>query len=310
MRILDSHTEGEPTRIILDGFPDLGEGSLAERAAKFDAEHGAFMRRVLLEPRGHSAIVGALLLPPSRDGLAASTIYFNPVGTLGMCGHATIGVANALLHMGKIQYGSHLIETPVGDVEALLLDKNTVQVENVESYRLAKNVTVDVPDFGKVQGDIAWGGNWFFLTKDCPIPIRVENIRALTDFTLAIRSALNRAGITGMNEAEIDHIELIDPQATTTDGLQNFVLCPSGDYDRSPCGTGCSAKLACLAADGKLAPGQEYIQKSVIGSSYKLSYQLGANGGVIARVTGRAFVTAQTQLVFSEDDPFAQGILI
>ncbi|NKX64661.1 hydroxyproline-2-epimerase [Labrenzia sp. 5N] len=308
MRVIDSHTAGEPTRVVLDGGPDLGSGTLAERAARLEAEHLDFCASVVLEPRGHDAIIGALLVPPSDPDCVAGLIYFNNLQNLGMCGHATIGLGVTLAHLGRIGPGRHKFETPVGVVEIDLFDANTVSVVNIESYRLAKDVTVEVEGIGPVTGDVAWGGNWFFLVKNSPVALTGANIRPLTDLTLKIRDALEKAGVTGKDGAWIDHIELFGPAEDPSAQSRNFVLCPGGAYDRSPCGTGCSAKLACLAADGALAPGEDYLQESVIGSTYKISYQPGPGGGVIPTITGQAFVTSDANLIFNPADPYRAGI--
>ncbi len=308
MRVIDSHTAGEPTRVVLDGGPDLGSGTLAERAARLEAEHLDFCASVVLEPRGHDAIIGALLVPPSDPDCVAGVIYFNNLQNLGMCGHATIGLGVTLAHLGRIGPGRHKFETPVGVVEIDLIDANTVSVVNIESYRLAKDVTVEVEGIGPVTGDVAWGGNWFFLVKNSPVALTGANIRPLTDLTLKIRDALEKAGVTGKDGAWIDHIELFGPAEDPSAQSRNFVLCPGGAYDRSPCGTGCSAKLACLAADGALAPGEDYLQESVIGSTYKISYQPGPGGGVIPIITGQAFVTSDANLIFNPADPYRAGI--
>ncbi|QFT67002.1 4-hydroxyproline epimerase [Labrenzia sp. THAF35] len=308
MRVIDSHTAGEPTRVVLDGGPDLGSGTLAERAGRLEAEHLDFCASVVLEPRGHDAIIGALLVPPSDPDCVAGVIYFNNLQNLGMCGHATIGLGVTLAHLGRIGPGRHKFETPVGVVEIDLIDANTVSVVNIESYRLAKDVTVEVEGIGPVTGDVAWGGNWFFLVKNSPVALTGANIRPLTDLTLKIRDALEKAGVTGKDGAWIDHIELFGPAEDPSAQSRNFVLCPGGAYDRSPCGTGCSAKLACLAADGALAPGEHYLQESVIGSTYKISYQPGPGGGVIPTITGQAFVTSDANLIFNPADPYRAGI--
>ncbi|WP_428646994.1 proline racemase family protein [Roseibium sp.] len=308
MRVIDSHTAGEPTRVVLDGGPDLGSGSLAERAARLEAEHLDFCASVVLEPRGHDAVIGALLVPPSDPDCVTGVIYFNNLQNLGMCGHATIGLAVTLAHLGRIAPGRHKFETPVGVVEVTLHDANTASVVNVESYRLHKDVTVEVEGHGPVTGDVAWGGNWFFLVKDSPIALRPSEIRPLTDLTLRVRAALEKAGVTGSEGAWIDHIELFGPPEDPANQSRNFVLCPGGAYDRSPCGTGCSAKIACLAADGVLAPGRDWVQESVIGSTYRVSYQPGTGGGVVPTVTGQAFVTSEATLIFDRSDPYRSGI--
>lgn len=308
MRVIDSHTAGEPTRVVIEGGPDLGTGSLRERAARLETDHLDFCASVVLEPRGHDAIIGALLLPPSRDDCAASVVFFNNLQNLGMCGHASIGLGATLAYLDRISPGRHKLETPVGVVEILLHDANTVSVTNVESYRHLKDVTVEVDGIGAVTGDVAWGGNWFFLVKESPLDLVPQNIRPLTDLTLKIRKALEDNGITGRDGAWIDHIELFGPPVSQQADSRNFVLCPGGAYDRSPCGTGCSAKLACLAEDGLLAPGQEWLQESVIGSTYRISYREGTGSRVIPTVTGQAFVTSDATLNFDPADPYRAGI--
>ncbi|MEP2717112.1 proline racemase family protein [Pseudophaeobacter sp.] len=308
MRVIDSHTGGEPTRLILSGAPDLGSGALADRAARLTTEHADFCTAALLEPRGHDAMVGALLLPPEDPSCAASVIYFNPVGALGMCGHATIGTIVTLFHLGRVGLGTHRLETPVGVVEVELLSPNRAVVENVPSYRKSKGLTLEVPGQGQIMGDVAWGGNWFFLTPDCPADLDLENIPRLTAAALDIRAALQAQGVTGDRGAEIDHVEFIAGPQSAQANARNFVLCPGGAYDRSPCGTGCSAKLACLAEDRMLDPDTLWIQESIIGSTYHLTYHRDAQGRVVPRIEGEAHVTAETTLIFAPNDPYRSGI--
>ena len=306
MRVIDSHTAGEPTRTVIEGGPDLGTGPLATRAARLWKEYPDFGPSVLCEPRGHDAIVGALLVPPSDPSCATGVIYFNIVANLGMCGHATIGLAATLFHLGRSGLGVHRFETPVGVVEVDLLSPNHVRVVNVESYRHAKDVTVNVPGLGPVTGDIAYGGNWFFLAKYDPIPLDFDRLMDLTVASIAIRDALVAAGITGADGAYIDHVELFGPAHGKADS-RNFVLCPGGAYDRSPCGTGSAAKLACLAADGVFSPNQTWVQESIIGSTYNLTYAPG-DTGIIVTIEGAAYVTSETTLLFSKNDPYQNGI--
>ena len=308
MRVIDSHTEGEPTRVIIEGGPDLGAGSMRDRIARFADEFDHVRKMAILEPRGSDAIVGALLCEPTQDDCAAGVLFFNNRGYLGMCGHGSIGVAVTLAYLGKIGLGESKLETPVGVISVNLVDENTVTVENVSSYRYRRDVTVDVPKLGMVTGDIAWGGNWFFLCKESPFPINLDNERALTDAALKVQNALWSQGITGRDDGEIDHIEFFtDAEAGDADS-RNFVLCPGGAYDRSPCGTGTSAKLACLADDGVLAPGTDWIQESIIGSRFVARYALNENGEIIPRITGRAFICADSTLIQQGDDPFRNGI--
>jgi len=309
IQVLDSHTGGEPTRLVLDGFPDLGKGSMAERRALLAKEHDSWRAASVLEPRGSDVLVGALLCEPVDPSACAGVIFFNNTGYLGMCGHGTIGLVVSLAHLGRIGPGTHKIETPVGTVEATLHDDRSVSVRNVPSYRYRKQVPVDVPGQGRVHGDIAWGGNWFFLISDHGLRVAGDNLDELTAYTVAVQKALEDQGIRGEDGGLIDHIELFadDPDADS----RNYVLCPGKAYDRSPCGTGTSAKLACLAADGKLAAGDSWRQASVIGSQFEGRFEwIGepAEGRIIPTIRGRANISAEATLLLEEDDPFAWGI--
>lgn len=307
IRIIDSHTGGEPTRVVVEGGPDLGTGPLADRLDRFRREFDHFRSAVVNEPRGSDAIVGALLCQPSDSRCSGGVIFFNNVGYLAMCGHGTIGVAVTLAHLGSIGPGVHLIETPVGVVEARLNGPNEVTVVNVPSYRHASGVSVDVDGFGLVTGDVAWGGNWFFLSGNCPFPISLAYLDELTDYTWRIRQALVRAGVTGGKGGEIDHIELYGPPQSADAHARNFVLCPGRAYDRSPCGTGTSAKMACLYADGKLHEGQIWRQESVVGSIFE-GFVTVRDGALYPHIKGSAFVNAEASLILDGRDPFQWGI--
>ena len=305
--VVDTHTGGEPTRVVTAGGPDLGSGTMAERLALFRDRHDTFRSAVVNEPRGSDVMVGAILLPPQDPSSAAGVIFFNNVGYLGMCGHGTIGVAVALSHLGRIGQGEHRLETPVGPVMITLEGPNTVLIENVESYRLAKDVSVTVPGLKTYVGDVAWGGNWFYLVQDHGETIRADNVERLTEVTWRIREALTAAGITGASGGEIDHIELLGPPSVPGAQSKNFVLCPGKAYDRSPCGTGTSAKLACLSADGKLHEGEVWRQESVIGSIFEGSVRI-VDGRIRPRIRGTAYVNAESTLIIDPADPLAMGI--
>lgn len=305
--VVDSHTGGEPTRVVIAGGPNLGGGTLAERRDRFRERHDRFRSAVVNEPRGSDVIVGALLCEPEDPGCAAGVIFFNNVGYLGMCGHGTIGLAVTLKHIGKIALGEHRFETPVGAVTVALEDSNHVAIDNVESRRTAKGVELDVPDLGKVHGDIAWGGNWFFLVDDHGQDLAPANVGRLTDVAWKIRRALEANGIRGDDGGEIDHIELFGPPRSPANQGRNFVLCPGGAYDRSPCGTGTSAKVACLVADGKLGEGQTWRQESIVGSVFEASARI-REGKLTPRIRGSAYVTAEATLILDSLDPFAMGL--
>jgi 4-hydroxyproline epimerase len=305
--VIDTHTGGEPTRVVISGGPELGDGTLAERVAVFRDRHDTFRSAVVNEPRGSDVMVGAILVPPSTEDCAAGVIFFNNVGYLGMCGHGTIGVAIALEHLGRVGPGTHRLDTPVGAVTITLEGRNTVSIDNVESYRLAKNVSVAVPGLRTYVGDVAWGGNWFFLVADHGESLSPGNVERLTDVTWRIRQALIAQGITGSGGAEIDHIELFGPPTLAGADSKSFVLCPGKAYDRSPCGTGTSAKLACLADDGKLKEGQTWRQESIIGSVFDGSVRV-VEGRVRPRIRGTAYVNAESTLIIDPADPLALGI--
>lgn len=303
IRVIDSHTGGEPTRLVIAGCPDLGDGSLADRAQRFLTHFDPWRSAIVNEPRGSDAMVGALLCKPSRADCRLGVIFFNNVGLLGMCGHGTIGLVASLAHLGELEPGALRIDTPVGAVHAELHEDGEVTIDNVPSFRKA-SVAVDVPGVGSVQGDIAWGGNWFFLTEEHGRQsLESGDVENLTQLSWQIRQAVNAQGFP-----EVDHIELFTPSLGAHS--RNFVLCPGKAYDRSPCGTGTSAKLACLAADGKLAEGEAWVQESIIGSTFVGRYRwLDRDKGEIApSITGSAYVTAEATLRLDPNDPFCWGI--
>lgn len=311
MKLIESHTIGEPTRIIVSGGPDLGTGPLSERARLFREQHDHIRRAICLEPRGHEAMVGGLLCEPHAPDCDFGIIFFNNRSTLGMCIHGTIGLVVTLAHLGRIRPGDKCrIDTPVGTVDASLSNNGQVSVTNVPCYRFKTNVEVELADWGKIRGDVAWGGNWFFLVDAQGPEISENNIPALSNFSSQLCKALKQAGITGEDGAEVDHIELFAPPTDPAHAdSRNFVLCPGGAYDRSPCGTGFSAKLACLAANGKLAPGAVWRQASILNQVFEGRYENLENEKILPHITGHAWVNSETILHFHEDDPFRFGLL-
>lgn len=306
IHVIDSHTAGEPTRLVMDGFPALTGDTIAEKRDALRNSHDKWRRACMLEPRGHDVLVGALYCQPETKDATCGVIFFNNTGYLGMCGHGTIGLVASLYHLGKIKPGLHKIDTPVGTISATLHDDGAVTVCNVPSYRYRQKVPVEVPGYGVVHGDIAWGGNWFFLVSEHDQSLQLDNVEALTAFTWAIRQALEAQSITGEHGGIIDHIELFTEDAVANS--RNFVLCPGKAYDRSPCGTGTSAKLACLAADGKLPPDSPWIQASITGSQFEGHY-LWEGERIRPYIKGRAYLSADTTLLIDENDPFAWGIV-
>jgi len=291
----------------MQGGPALGGGSVRERWQRFAAEFDTFRSAVVNEPRGYDAIVGGLLCEPAEPGCSAGVLYFNNAGCIQMCIHGTIGLAVTLAHAGLIQPGDHRIETPVGIVTATLHNDARVTVANVPCHRSAAAVEIQVEGYGVMHGDVAWGGNWFFLVNDHQQRIEAGNIEKLTHCAWAIRRALEQQGVTGEDGGHIDHIELFGPPSSSAADSRNFVLCPGGAYDRSPCGTGTSAKLACLQASGALQPGEVWRQESIIGSIFEGCYQMQGDR-IIPSVTGTAYVNAESELIINHADPFAHGV--
>ncbi len=310
MRVIDSHTEGEPTRVIVEGGPDLGLGSVRDQMRRFRDAFDDDRQFAITEPRGCDAMVGALLCEPSDSSCATGVIFFNNVGFLGMCCHGAIGVVVTLAYLKRIHAGDCRLETPVGVVEARLLQSNRVAVTNVASYRYRADVQVTTETMGVVVGDVAWGGNWFFLVDRPPLALTGTNIRKLSDAAEEVRCGLRRQQITGPDGEEIDHVEFFGKPESPDADSRNFVSCPGGAYDRSPCGTGTSAKLACLASDGKLPPGQPWVQESIIGSRFTASYFSGAGEAIIPTIIGNAYVCAEAQLIRQPEDPYRYGIRV
>lgn len=306
IRVIDSHTGGEPTRVMVSGIPEAS-GTMAEVCAAWRGRHDAVRSAVVGEPRASDAWVGAALYPPVNPDCAAGVLFFNNVGYLGMCGHGLMGVMVTLAHLGRIQPGLHRIETPVGEVSATLSEGGEVTIRNVPAYRWRAGMEVSLPGGGRVTGDVAWGGNWFFLCADHGRLIEYAHREALREVALALRDALRRQGITGEGGAEIDHIELFASGTPGRSDSRNFVLCPGGAYDRSPCGTGTSAKVACLAADGRLPPGAVWRQEGITGSVFEAMYEQDGER-LIPLITGTAHITGEGELLLDPRDPFCWGI--
>jgi 4-hydroxyproline epimerase len=305
IRVIDSHTGGEPTRLVLEGGPELGAGPLGERLERFRTHFDAYRSAIVNEPRGSDALIGALLVKPHRADCHLGVIFFNNAGYLGMCGHGTIGLVASLAFAGELAPGSIKIDTPAGPVEAQLHSDGQISIANVVSYRSVRRLAVEVPRLGPVIGDVAYGGNWFFLIARPDKAIDLRHVEALTDFSWRVRAAINAQG-----QPLVDHVELFGPASRPGVHGRNFVLCPGKAYDRSPCGTGTSAKLACLAADGELAEGEAWVQESVLGSTFVGRYRWHdrAKGEIVPTITGTAHVTGETVLRLDPADPFCWGI--
>ena len=308
IRVVDSHTEGEPTRVVVAGWPVPRGETMAERRDDLRAHHDDLRRAVVCEPRGHDAIVGALLTPPVQEGSVAGIVFFNNGTYLGMCGHGLIGVVRTLEYLGRLAPGVARFDTPVGTVRAELDADGAVTIENIPSHLHSRDVVLDVPGYGKVTGDVAWGGNWFFITHADAVPVDMAHLGELGRFTQAIQDVIIAKGITGADGGAIDHIEISAPPARADADCLNYVQCSGGAYDRSPCGTGTSAKMAALHARDELALGQEWRQEGIAGGMFTGWLTAGPSGSVVPHVRGTAFITGEATLHFDPRDPFRNGI--
>jgi 4-hydroxyproline epimerase len=307
IEVVDSHTEGEPTRVVIAGWPELEAPTMEGRREEVATRFEPLWRAVVLEPRGHDAIVGALLTPPVSRGAVAGVVFFDNVGPLWMCGHGTIGVVRTLEHLGRIAPGRVRLDTPVGTVGAELSVDGLVTIENVPARCLARDIAVEVPGLGRVVGDVAYGGNWFFLAGGGGERVAPDNLERLREVTLAIQRALAAQGVTGEGGAAVDHVILYGAAGRRDADSRNYVLCPGGAYDRSPCGTGTSARMAALHARGELSAGKRYRQESITGSLFT-GWLEERDGQLLPRIQGRAFITGKSTLYFDPRDPFRHGL--
>jgi 4-hydroxyproline epimerase len=305
IRVIDSHTEGEPTRVIVDGWPQPSGATMQERRDDLRQNYDHLRRAVVCEPRGHSAIVGALITPPVNAESLAGIVFFNNGTYLGMCGHGLIGVVRTMQHLGRLSTGRVQFDTPAGTVSAELNDDGSVTIQNIPARCHAFDVAVDVPELGRVVGDVAYGGNWFYITH-LDLPLEMSNVGGLTRVTQAIQDAIDEQGVA--DGVPIDHIEVSGPPTRTDAEAKNFVLCSGGDYDRSPCGTGTSAVMAARHARGLLPFGQEWRQESITGSRFVGWLTNGPNGELVPHIRGSAFITGEATLHLDPADPFQFGI--
>jgi 4-hydroxyproline epimerase len=309
--VVDSHTIGEPTRLVLDDAfvagLDLGTGSVFSRREVFRSRYDDVRRALVTDPRGVEAMVGVILVPPADPTCDLGAFYFNRVGYLDMCGHATIGLAVSLGHTGRITPGPFRMETPAGVVGVEWHGGSDASFQSVTPRRIHRGLSIRCPDGSIVTGDVATSGLWFFICRDHGLPVVPEAIPQLLERSWAIRRSLGAAGVTGDTGEVIDHIVLMGPPLDPANSARNFVLCPDGAFDRSPCGTATSALVGCLHEDVQLAEGAVWRQESILGGLYEASVRTQA-GVLVPTVRGRAWITAEATLQFSADDPYRAGL--
>ena len=311
LRVIDSHTIGEPTRVVIDeslvAGLDLGMGSVRERRDRFRDRYDHVRSALVGDPRGTNAMVGVILVPPADPSCRFGAFYVNRVGYLDMCGHATIGLAVTLGSQGIIEPGSFRLETPAGVVGVMWHGGGAASFECVPPRRIAKSLALACDDGSRVTGDVATSGLWFFICRDHGLAVEPAAIPALTERAWSIRRALEARGITGDGGEVIDHVVLLGPPREPGNDGRAFVLCPDGAFDRSPCGTGTSALVGCLLDDGMLAEGRTWRQESVLGGVYEARIRR-EQGVAVPTVRGRAWLTAETTLHFAADDPYRIGL--
>ena len=327
IQAVDSHTAGEPTRIVTGGLPPLAGASMAEKRTILQRDHDGLRRALVLEPRGHDAIVLAYLLPPCTPGAHLGVVFANDAGYLGMCGHGAIGVATVAVAMGMVAavepVTEVVLDTPAGVVPCRVAvaggKVKSVTITNVPSFLFAQRVVVPVHGFGKVAADIAYGDNWFAFVEADQLGLMVEktHLPVLMQAATAVREALVREGVRGRHPERsgdeiVDHVKLFAPLAGDEPGARALTLCPGAAYDRSPCGTGTSAKLAVLHAKGELEIGAWFRSQSVLATEFRARVvretRVGPHPAIVPEVTGSAWITGFPTFVLDPEDPCRFGI--
>jgi proline racemase len=327
IQAVDSHTAAEPTRVITGGLPTIRGATMAEKRDQLRQEHDSIRKSLVLEPRGHDAIVLAFLLPPTRDDADLGVVFANDAGYLGMCGHGSIGLVTTAVAMGLVPAVEPVTEialdTPVGLIRCRVAVEagrpKSVTITNVPSFLYRQRVIVDVHGFGKVAADVAYGGNWFAFVEADQLGLVVEksHLPVLMQAATAIREALVREGVRGIHpetgeEETVDHIKLFEALDGEHLGARSLTLCPGTAYDRSPCGTGTSAKLAVLHAKGELKQGEVFDSESVLGTKFMARIvgetTVGKYPAIVPEITGSAWITSFATFVIDPDDPCRLGI--
>ena len=324
---VDSHTEGMPTRVITGGVGVIPGDTMADRRAHL-IEHLDHLRTLLMyEPRGHAAMSGAILQPPARPDADHGVVFIEVSGALPMCGHGTIGVATVLVETGMVPVVEPVttvrLDVPAGlvvaDVAVTGGRASSVTIRNVPSFAVSLDAKVDVPGFGSVRYDLAFGGNFYAIVAldELGLPFERAEQQRLLDAGLSIMDAINAAAFPVHPEDSrvrgVHGCYLMAPGSTAAHSRHAMVLRPRW-FDRSPCGTGTSARMAALHARGELALDTDFVNESFIGSRFvgRLVGETSVGGfaAVVPRVTGRAWVTGTAQYLLDPEDPFPQGFLL
>lgn len=322
--VVDSHTEGMPTRVVVGGIGTIDGETMFDRRRRFLAHMDEVRTLLMYEPRGHGAMSGAILQPPTRTDADWGVLFIEVSGCLPMCVHGTIGVATVLVETGMVQVAEPTttirLDTPAGLVQAEVAvrdgEARSVTVRNVPAFSLGLDRRVDVPGLGEIAYDMAYGGNFYAITEleRLGLPFDRSRKQELLDAGLAIMAAINARDqpVHPLND-EIRgcrHVQLVAPGSDARHSRHAMVIHP-GWFDRSPCGTGTSARMAQLHARGELALDDEFVNESFIGGRFVgrlvSETEVGGLPAVVPTVTGRAWIMATAQHMLAPDDPFPAG---
>jgi proline racemase len=326
IRTVDTHTAGEPTRVVISGFPFL-RGTMADKRRQLARDHDHLRTALMHEPRGHADMFGAVVMEPSRSEADLGVVFMDTGGYLAMCGHGSIGVVAAALAAGLVEAQApttHVVmDTPAGLVQARAAVSDgavtSIALENVPSFLYERDVEVKTR-FGSVSVDISFGGNFFALVAahDLGLEVTTEALPQLTDYGMAIRSAVNdQVAVVHPAQPHIDSVDLVEIYQDLDGAVahcRNVVVFGESQVDRSPCGTGTSAKMAALYAKGRLGLNQRFINESILGTRFTGTLlgkgDVAGRPAVIPEITGSAYVTGFQRFVIDAADPLASGFLL
>lgn len=327
IKVIDSHTMGEPTRIIYDGFPKLKGNTMMEKKNDL-MEHYDFLRTALmLEPRGHRDMFGALLTEPVHEEAHFGVIFLESNGCLNMCGHGSIGAAAMIVETGMVEvkepYTEVVLDAPSGIIRTKVhvVEGKAVEVSilNVPAFLYQQNQEIDVPGWGKIPFDISFGGSFFALvdTEKIGLSLEIENVNRITELGMALLDRMKEEVEVKhpyLDITTVDLVEFYGPSKNTEANMKNCVIFGNAQVDRSPCGTGTSAKIATLYTKGELKIGQEFVYESITGSLFRgevtKEVEVGGYKAVIPQITGSAYITGINQYIIDEKDPLAYGFLL
>ena len=321
---VDSHTEGEPTRVVTGGVPFVPGKTMPEKKQWLAENRDDLRKSLMWEPRGHKDMLGALITPPVSKDADFGVIFMDGDGYLDMCGHGSVGVVTVVLETGMVPMKDSgeqtvVMDTPAGLITARAIMEHgkakSVSFQNVPSFYYS-SLTVKVPGLGEIPVDISYGGNYFALVNvnRLNMPLEVENIKDLTEIGLTIRDLVNQQAEiihpgTGA-KGSVDLTEIYD-ESSAPAVTKNIVIFGAGQVDRSPCGTGTCAKMAVLNKKNKLSPNEIYRHKSIIGTEFQGKIleetTVGDYKAIIPEITARAYITGIQQFVMDADDPFKYG---